>query len=137
MEREAGVAEANVALSAALAAIVQVGEPASAFGDFQDSRVDFVERDGVAAIDELLLFRRMMMIRPGVHAADFVYLRGVTEDAWQRLLRLPFANEPEKVLERLLDEGAEHYLNAYGADYREGQNAARVGIPTLMRWAHP
>ncbi len=98
---------------------------------------DYVNRrDGLAALDELLLFRRMMMIRPGIEAADFVYLRGTYEEAWQRLLRLPFAREPEKALERFLDEGAEYYRPAYGIDYRDGKNAVRVGIPAIMRWAH-
>lgn len=92
--------------------------------------------DSFATIEELLLFRRMMMMRPGIEATDFVYLRGIYEEAWQRLMRLPFAREPEKTMERLLDEGAEHYLRAYGVDYRSGQQAVRAGIPALTRWIH-
>lgn len=110
---------------------MQPGDRIVYLGDYIKDR-----RDGLAALDELLLFRRIMMIRPGVQATDFIYLRGVYEDAWQRLLRLPFARNPEKTLERLLDEGAEHYLVAYGLDYRDGQNAVRIGIPAIMRWVH-
>ncbi|MEJ0063096.1 MAG: hypothetical protein WDO70_07815 [Alphaproteobacteria bacterium] len=92
--------------------------------------------DGLEALDELLLFRRMLLMRPGVEARDFTYLRGLCEESWQKLLRLPFAREPEKLMERLLDEGAEHYLAAYGGDYRTGQHAVRAGVPALTRWVH-
>lgn len=92
--------------------------------------------DSLATIEEILLFRRMMMMKPGMEASDFVYLRGIYEEAWQRLMRLPFAREPEKTMERLLDEGADHYLRAYGIDYRSGEYAVRAGIPALTRWIH-
>ncbi len=96
---------------------------------------DYANRaNGVAALDEMLLFRQMMMMRPGMEASDFIYLRGVLEEAWKRLTRLSFVQEPEKMLERLLDEGAEYYLAAYRLDYREGLRAARGGLPTLSRW---
>ncbi len=97
-------------------------------GDYVNSR------HGAAALNEMLMFRAMLMMRPGMEASDFVYLRGVYEEAWQRLTRIPFAQEPEKTLERLLDEGAEHYLAAYGIDYRVGERAARSGLPALSRW---
>lgn len=97
---------------------------------------DYVSaRERTAALNEMLLFRRMMMMRPGMEPTDFIYLRGVLEEAWERLARLPFTPEPEDVLERLLDEGAEHYLAAYRLDYREGQRAARSGSAALSRWS--
>ncbi|MBP7252568.1 MAG: hypothetical protein KBA75_03675 [Alphaproteobacteria bacterium] len=97
---------------------------------------DYVNgRHGFAALNEMVLFRQMLMMRPGMEATDFVYLRGVLEEAWQRLTRIPYAQEPEKTLERLLDEGAEYYLSAYGADYKAGERAARSGLPALSRWA--
>lgn len=96
---------------------------------------DYVNaRHGFAALNEMILFRQMLMMRPGMEASDFVYLRGVLEEAWQRLTRIPYAQEPEKTLERLLDEGAEFYLKAYGADYKAGERAARSGLPALSRW---
>lgn len=97
---------------------------------------DYVSaRHGFAAFNEMILFRQMLMMRPGMEASDFVYLRGVLEEAWQRLTRIPYAQEPEKTLERLLDEGAEYYLAAYGLDFKVGERAARSGLPALSRWA--
>lgn len=97
---------------------------------------DYVHsKSGLAALNEMLLFRTMLMMKPGMEAADFVYLRGVHEEAWQRLTRIPYEPEPEKALQRLLDEGADHYLTAYGLDHRVGERAARAGLPALSRWA--
>lgn len=110
--------------------VMQPGDRLVYLGDYVGAQ------DSLATIEELLLFRRMMMMRPGMEATDFIYLRGIYEEAWQRLMRLPFAREPEKTMERLLDEGAEHYLRAYGIDYRSGQHAVRAGIPALTRWVH-
>ena len=47
LEREAGVAEFDIAVGAALFAIGDVGEPFAAGGDVDDGRVDFVEADVV------------------------------------------------------------------------------------------
>lgn len=97
---------------------------------------DYVHRaTGLAALNEMLLFRTMLMMKPGMEAGDFVYLRGVHEEAWQRLTRIAFEQEPEKALQRLLDEGADHYLTAYGLDHRVGERAARSRLPALSRWA--
>ncbi len=109
---------------------MQPGDRLVYLGDYVGSQ------DSLATIEEILLFRRMIMMKPGMEASDFVYLRGIYEEAWQRLMRLPFAREPEKTMERLLDEGAEHYLRAYGIDYRSGEQAVRAGIPALTRWIH-
>lgn len=107
---------------------VRPGDRIVYLGDYVNSR------HGAAALNEMLLFRQMMMMRPGMEASDFIYLRGVCEEAWQRLTRIPFAHEPERMLQRLLDEGADHYLAAYGVDYKIGERAARSGLPALSRW---
>ena len=39
-------------------------------------------------VDELLIFRRLLMAQPGMKADDIVYLRGAQEDLWQKLERL-------------------------------------------------
>lgn len=92
--------------------------------------------EGCAALDEMLLFRRMMMMRPGMEACDFIYLRGQPEESWQRLLRLQFARDPARELEHLLDFGADFYLTAYGATIEEAQAVVRGGIPAMTRWTN-
>jgi hypothetical protein len=89
---------------------------------------------GLAAVDEILLFRRTLLMLPGMEASDFVYLRGRTEEAWQRLFRIPFAREPERELERLFDDGADLYLTGYGMTIAEAQGIVRSGVPTMTRW---
>ena len=40
-------------------------------------------------VDELLMFRRMILAKPGMKASDLVYLRGKQENLWQRLYQSP------------------------------------------------
>ncbi|MBI1274295.1 MAG: hypothetical protein GC131_09475 [Alphaproteobacteria bacterium] len=89
---------------------------------------------GLSAIDEMLLFRRTLLMRPGMEARDFVYLRGRAEEAWQKLFRIPFAREPEREIERLFDDGADIYLTGYGLTLAEAQSIVRSGVPTMTRW---
>jgi hypothetical protein len=96
---------------------------------------DYVNHyDGLAILDEMLRFRTALLMQPGMEAGDFIYLRGILEEIWQRLLRLPFVAEPAMMLQALLDEGAERYLSAYGLAATEGIRAVRSGLPAISRW---
>jgi len=48
----------------------------------------------VAAIDEMLDFRRRVLGRRGAFACDVVFLRGAQEEMWQKLLQIQFAPNP-------------------------------------------
>src|ERR671925_303181 len=50
-----------------------------------------------ATLDALLAFRRELIARPGMFAADVAYLRGSQEEMWQKLLQLQFAPNPREV----------------------------------------
>ena len=85
-------------------------------------------------IDELLLFRRAFLAKPGVELEDIIYLRGAQEEMWQKLLQLQFAPSPPDVLKWMLEHGLGATLAAYGGSVDEGYLAARDGILALTRW---
>jgi serine/threonine protein phosphatase 1 len=87
-----------------------------------------------ACIDELLLFRRAILARPGADCADIVFLRGAQEEMWQKLLQLQFAPNPVQVLQWMVGQGIEPTIEAYGASVAEATNAARDGIMSLTKW---
>ncbi len=85
-------------------------------------------------IDELLLFRRYLLARPGVDCRDIVFLRGAQEEMWQKLLQLQFAPNPVQVLQWMVGQGIEPTIQAYGATLDEALLAARDGTLSLTRW---
>jgi serine/threonine protein phosphatase 1 len=88
----------------------------------------------LAAIDELLDFRRRVIGRPRGLACHVVVLRGAQEEMWQRLLQLQFALNPHEVLRWMADAGLAATLRAYGGELRQGLAAARTGPRTITRW---
>lgn len=89
-----------------------------------------------AAVDELLAFRRALLARPGMFAADVAYLRGSQEEMWQKLLQLQFAPNPREVLDWMLSQGVGATLAAYGGDATQGAAAARDGALALTKWTN-
>jgi len=87
-----------------------------------------------ATIDELLDFRRRVLARQRGFACDAVFLRGVQEEMWQKLLQLQFAANPGDVLSWMVREGIEATVRAYGGELRHGFAATRDGPRTITRW---
>lgn len=87
-----------------------------------------------ATIDELLVFRRTFIARPGVEVDDVVFLRGAQEEMWQKLLQLQFAAQPTEVLRWMLERGIGATVAAYGGSIAEGLAAAEDGVLALTRW---
>jgi hypothetical protein len=87
-------------------------------------------------VDELLLFRRAVIARPGIEVGDVVFLRGSQEEVWQKLLQLQFAPNPAEVFAWMLDQGAGATLAAYGGDPEEGLTCVRDGAAALARWTN-
>lgn len=92
--------------------------------------------DPVGTIDHLLAFRTHLLARPGMIPEDFVYLRGVQEEIWSKLLQIQFAPNPREVLVWMLDRGAAATLAAYGGDAKTGLSAAREGAMVMARWTN-
>ncbi len=89
--------------------------------------------DVPGVLDELLWFRRDLLIEPGLEPWDIVYLRGAQEEMWLKLLQIQFAAEPTQVLEWMLGQGLAATLAAYGnAD--EGRARLREGTVAATRW---
>ena len=90
---------------------------------------------GVAeTIDELLLFRRSLLARPGMHCRDIAFLRGNQEEMWQKLLQVQLAPNPRQVLEWMFEQGAEATLAVYGGTAAGGLTAATTGTIALTEW---
>ncbi|CCG40715.1 hypothetical protein [Magnetospirillum molischianum] len=85
-------------------------------------------------VDEILLFRRAYIARPGVGLDDVVYLRGTQEEMWQKLLQLQFAPNPGDVLRWMLDHGIGPTIAAYGGTLDEAFVCVRDGTLSLTRW---
>ncbi len=85
-------------------------------------------------IDALLAFRRELIARPGMFAADVAYLRGSQEEMWQKLLQLQFAPNPREVFSWMIEHGVGATLTAYGGDIQQGFVCARDGPLAITRW---
>jgi len=85
-------------------------------------------------IQEILLFRRALLARPGADCADIIFLRGSQEEMWHRLLQIQFAINPSEVLKWMLDHGIESTIAAYGSTAAEGLYAASKGAVALTEW---
>lgn len=88
----------------------------------------------IETIDELLRFRRALMARPGMLPQDIVYLRGVQEEIWQKLLQVQFAVGAPNVLEWMSENGAKPIVEAYGGSMEEGIQSARESVLAVTRW---
>lgn len=85
-------------------------------------------------VQEILLFRRALLARPGAECADIVFLRGSQEEMWHRLLQIQFAVNPSQVLKWMLDHGVESTIKAYGSTAADGLYAASKGAVALTEW---
>lgn len=85
-------------------------------------------------LQEILLFRRALLARPGADCADFGFLRGSQEEMWHRLLQIQFAINPSEVLTWMFDHGVEATVSAYGSSAKEGIHAAAKGAVALTEW---
>jgi hypothetical protein len=85
-------------------------------------------------LDRLLSFRAYLLTIPGMIANDFVYLRGVQEEIWSKLLQIQLAPNPQEVLRWMLERGGAATLEAYGGNAAEGMAATRGGAVSMVRW---
>jgi serine/threonine protein phosphatase 1 len=88
----------------------------------------------VQTIDEILAFRRLLLAMPGMMADDFIYLRGVQEEMWDKLLQLQFAPNPGDVLLWMLGNGLSPSLYSYGLSPHDGIEASSRGIMDITKW---
>lgn len=85
-------------------------------------------------INEVLNFRRLVLLQDGAKMDDVIFLRGGQEEMLFKLRQIPFAQEPEDVLVWMNDQGVESTLHAYGTSCEEGLRAAREGMLALSQW---
>lgn len=85
-------------------------------------------------VDEILTFRRLALSLPGMKPSDIIYLRGLQEDLWQRLMQLQFTNQPDLAFAKMLKEGLGETLESYGISAHDGMRACREGVLALTRW---
>lgn len=90
----------------------------------------------IATMDELLSFRRRLLAQPGMMADDFVYLRGLQEELWSKLLQIQFAPSARDVVEWMACRYPEmdSMLQAYGSSLENASRVAREGVLPLTRW---
>jgi serine/threonine protein phosphatase 1 len=85
-------------------------------------------------INELLSFRRSILMHSYGAQSTVVYLRGYQEEMFQKLLQIQFAPDPAPVLNWMLKNGIASTLSAYGGFSAEGLAAAEQGNVALARW---
>jgi len=124
-----GEVERLRALHARLRDRIQAGETLVYLGNLMGRGAHVFD-----TIQEVLLFRRALLARPGAESADFVFLRGRQEEMWHRLLQIQFAINPSEVLKWMLDHGVEQSIRAYGSSARDGITAAGRGAVALTDW---
>lgn len=87
-------------------------------------------------IDEVLNFRRLVILQEGANVDDVIFLRGCQEEMLYKMRHLPFAREPREVLEWMASQGAESTLKAYGTSLVEGIEAAKQGMSAISGWTN-
>lgn len=87
-------------------------------------------------IDEILMFRRMVLSKAGMKATDTIYLRGFQENLWQRLYQLSYNLFPVEELLDIMSNGLGATMNSYDICPHEGINAAKEGTLGLTRWTN-
>lgn len=87
-------------------------------------------------IDELLMFRRLLLAQPGMKPSDIIYLRGHQEDLWHKLLQLQFERHPVATLLEMMGSGLSQTMQSYGICPHDGIMAAREGILSLTKWTN-
>jgi hypothetical protein len=92
--------------------------------------------DGRDAVDEILAFRRALLAKPGMIVSDIIYLRGVEEQIWQKLLQLHLAPNPSEVLNWMLRQGIGATLAAYGTSADDGLLAVKFGTMAVAKWTN-
>lgn len=85
-------------------------------------------------LNEVLNFRRLVILQDGAELDDVVFLRGCQEEMLYKLRHIPFAKEPEEVLHWMANQGVDGTLAAYGTSCEEGIRSAREGMVGLNRW---
>lgn len=88
------------------------------------------------AVDELLVFRRLLLAQPGMQPSDIVYLRGAQEELWQKLTQLQFTPKPVDTLLWMMGAGMGNTMQSYGICAHDGIMAAREGVLSLTKWTH-
>lgn len=124
-----GEAERLAALHAHLATRIEPGEGLVYLGNYLGRGQKVRE-----TLDEILLFRRALLARPGAHVCDFAYLRGCQEEMWHKLLQVQFAVGPRQVIEWMLGQGVGETIAAYGGKPDDGIRAAGQGARALTQW---
>ena len=120
----------------ALAALHGLLEQEFAVGDQLVYLGNYTGRGAKAreTVDELLLFRRRLLARPGMECEHIVFLRGAQEEMWQKLGQVQFAPNPREVLKWMEGEGLGPTIESYGGRMQEAHGSARDGILALTRW---
>lgn len=90
----------------------------------------------VETLDEILLFRRNVLARPGVGTDDFVYLRGTQEELLRQSLRLQMSLNAFQFVEWMMHHHPEmgSILKAYGSSIEDLLRIAREGTMSVTRW---
>jgi hypothetical protein len=90
----------------------------------------------IKTIDEVLHFRRSLLAKPGMQPEDFIYLRGIQEELWGKLLQLQFMPSPRQVIDWMQQKHPEmeHVLNGYGSSFDDASRAAREGVLSMTKW---
>lgn len=117
------------ALHAAIAAKLEANDRLIYLGNLMGHGADVV-----AAIDEVLRFRREFIARPLAFPHDVAFLRGCQEEMWQKLLELQFSVNPTEILQWMIEHGAAPTIEAYGGKPQLGFSASRQGPIALSRW---
>jgi hypothetical protein len=86
--------------------------------------------------DEILYFRRTLLAQPGMLASDFVYLRGIQEELWNKLLQLQFTTGPGQVVEWMAKKfpDMESLLRGYGSSFEAAARVSREGVINTTKW---
>lgn len=92
----------------------------------------------IETLGEILHFRSALLTQKGVEADDIVYLRGIQEELFSKLLQLQFAPNAEHVVDWMSRNHPEVglLLQAYGTSFEEASRISREGILCLTKWSN-
>ncbi|MEM6811935.1 MAG: hypothetical protein AAF549_05645 [Pseudomonadota bacterium] len=87
-------------------------------------------------IEEILLFRRLLLAQSGMKPDDIVYLKGKQEANWHTLMQVQFELFPVDCLLALYGAGMSKTLESYGINPHDGIIAAKEGVHSMVKWVN-
>ncbi len=84
---------------------------------------------------EILEFKQKIKEKyPEITDKNFIFLRGLQEEMWQKTLYIHLSDKDDKVFNYIVDKGVDGTLKSYGFSHEEGYDIIEKGAVATSAW---